>query len=264
MDILTSKPAPLLRKKAAHHLVGIIPPTKEYNVSVYRKNALKKIKEVLKKGKIPLLVGGTGLYMSVLIDGIFKAKSQNKGIRSQLYKQAERMGSGYLYNRLRKVDPVAALRIHPNDIKRIVRALEVFETTGKPISELQRQREGLCNNYDIRILCFNMQREGLYKKIDARVDKMFRSGLLDEVKKLLKLKLGKTASYAIGIRELKGYFDGVYDLEEAKRLIKRNTRLYAKRQLTWFRKDKRIEWTEVGEKEKPSSIANRIFQKLKV
>jgi len=262
MDIITSKPSALLRKNVGHHLIDIIPPVKEYNVSKYRRQALRKIKEVIKKGRIPVLAGGTGLYMSILIDGIFKAKSQNQNIRNCLYKQAGQLGNGYLYEKLKNVDPGAALKIHPNDTKRVIRALEVFESTGKPISYLQKQRKGLSREYDVKVFCINMPREKLYKRIDARVEKMFADGLVSEVKRLLKSRLSKTASYAIGIRELKGYFDGLYDLEEAKRLMKRNTRLYAKRQLTWFRKDKRIHWINISDKEKPSSVANRIFEKL--
>ena len=262
MDIITSKPPDLLRKNVGHHLIDIIPPAKEYNVSKYRRQALKKIKEVIKRGRTPVLAGGTGLYMSILIDGIFKAKSQSQSIRNRLYKQAGQLGSGYLYEKLKNVDPEAALKIHPNDTKRIVRALEVFENTGKPISFLQKQRKGLNQEYDVKIFCLNMPAEKLYKRIDARVEKMFANGLVSEVKRLLKSGLSKTASYAIGIRELKGYFDGLYDLEEARRLMKRNTRLYAKRQLTWFRKNKRIHWINISDKEKPKSVAKRIFEKL--
>lgn len=262
MDIITSQPSPLLRKKIRHHLIGVVYPTKEYNVFKYRKDALKRIKGIIKKGKTPLFVGGTGLYMSILIDGIFKAKSQNKIIRNRLYKKAESFGSIFLYERLKKVDPEAAAKIHPHDKKRIIRALEVFESIGKPISELQKQRKGLADKYEIRIFCLNMQRHKLYKRIEQRLDKMFKEGLIREVNRLISLKLSKTASCAIGIKELKGYFDGLSTLEEAKSLIKRNTHLYAKRQLTWFRKDKRIKWVNLSDKEKPKEVALRIWRQL--
>jgi tRNA dimethylallyltransferase len=262
MDIITSK-APLnLRKKIPHHLIDVVSPDKEYNVSKYRKDAVAKIREILKKGKTPFFVGGTGLYMSILIDGIFKARAQSKTVRNRLYKEAEKFGNEYIYGRLKKVDPQAADKIHVNDTKRIIRALEVYEITGKPISRLQSERKGLADKYDIKIFCLNMEREKLYKKIEERVDKMFSGGLAGEVKKLLKRKLSKTASYAIGIRELKGYFDGSYGLEDARRLIKHNTRLYAKRQLTWFRKDKRIHWVNIKGKEKPKEIADRLWKEL--
>ena len=255
MDIITSKPSKLLLKKVPHHLIGVISPIKEYDVSRYRKDALKKIKAIFKKGKVPIFVGGTGLYVAILVNGIFERKTEDLKFRARLYKEAIKRGSKKLHLRLKKIDSAAAAKIHPNDTRRIVRALEVFKTTGKPISLLQKQRSGLAKSYDVRIFCLNMEREKLYQRIDARVDKMFREGLLREVKKLLKLKLSKTARYAIGIQELKAYFDGLYDLEEAKRLIKRNSRHYAKRQLTWFRKDKRIKWIEV-DKHGKSVISN--------
>jgi tRNA dimethylallyltransferase len=159
---------------------------------------------------------------------------------------------------LRRIDPVAAALIHPHDLKRIVRALEVFVCTGRPISELQKERRGLGKGYDIAIFCLTMPRDQLIRKIDARVERMFHKGLLSEVRKLRRQSLSRTASYAIGIRELQGYLDGRYPLHEAKRLIKRNTQSYAKRQMTWFRKDKRIQWIEIGQHERPSQVAARI------
>jgi tRNA dimethylallyltransferase len=259
MDILASKPSRLLRKKVRHHLMDNVLPVKEYNVSRYRKEAIKKIKDIIRRGKVPVLAGGAGLYMSILIDGVFDFKSKSNAIRKRLFEQAASRGRPFLYKRLQKIDPAAAARIHPHDTKRLIRALEVFDSTGKTISELQKQRKGLSAEYDINVFCLNRKRQGLYNRIDKRVDKMFSAGLLQEVKRLLKSRLSQTARFAIGIRELKGYFEGLYSLDEAKRLIKRNTRQYAKRQLTWFRKDKRIEWIEVRDKEKSSSVANRII-----
>ncbi len=247
MEILSCQPSKADLKKAAHHLVAVVSPEKEFNVSQYRGLALKKIKEIIKKNKLPLFVGGSGLYMSVVIDGIFKVKAENKKIRRELYLQAVRQGSVKLHEELRRVDPIAAAKIHPNDTKRIVRALEVFKVTAKPISELQATRVGLQDKYDISILGLALEREELDRKINKRVDKMFRLGLVKEVKKLLRLKLSKTSQYAIGIKEIKGYLDKVYSLSQAKELVKKNTRDYARRQLTWFRKDKRIIWAEPDE-----------------
>ncbi|MDD5166225.1 MAG: tRNA (adenosine(37)-N6)-dimethylallyltransferase MiaA [Candidatus Omnitrophica bacterium] len=261
MDILTSKPSLVQKKKIPHHLIDLVNPTKEYNVSRYRAQAIKQINQIIKKGKVPLFVGGTGLYMSVLVDGIFKIKADDKKIRGRLEKEAVKCGSDYLYRKLKKADPLAASKIHPNDARRIIRALEVFRVTGKPISQLQRERKGLGDKYDIRIFCLDMEREALYKRINARVEKMFRQGLVREVKKLLKLNLSRTASNAIGIKELKGFFCGAYDLNAAKGLMQRNTRYYAKRQLTWFRKDKRIQWLKIKDKDSPSCIANKIFER---
>ena len=263
MDIITSKPRGLLRKKIKHHLLDFIFPSEEYNVSRYRKEAVRIIKALVKKGKTPLFVGGTGLYMSVLIDGLFKEKAGNKNIRKRLYQEVQCLGSGGLYKRLKKVDPVAAAKIHPHDARRIIRALEVFQTSGRPISCLQRERRGLGSQYQIKAFCLNLQRDKLYQRIEERMEKMFKKGLLSEVKGLLRPGLSKTASCAIGIKELKGYFEGLYDLEEAKERILRNTRQYAKRQLTWFRKDRRLVWIEVSEKETPGAIAQRIIKQIR-
>ena len=174
MDIITSKPSSALRKRVKHHLIGIVSPCEEYNVSMYRKLTLRKIKDIIARGKYPFLVGGTGLYMSILMDGIFEDKFRNEEIRQELYKEAELSGSGYLHDRLKKVDPEAAAKIHANDTKRIIRALEVFKISGNPISKLQKQRKGLIDDYEVRIFCLNMKRDKIYQRIEERVDGMSR------------------------------------------------------------------------------------------
>ena len=262
MDIITSKPSQALRKKIKHHLMNIISPGKEYDVSRYRREALKKIEGILRRKRLPVFAGGTGLYMSALIDGLFELKCKSKAVRKRLFKLAESRGSLFLYKRLQDIDPEAAARIHPHDTKRIVRALEVFVSTGQTISCLQKKRSGLSRDYDTRIFCLNMEREKLNIRIERRVDKMFKEGLVREVRRLLKARLSRTAAFAIGIRELKGYFDGHYDLQEARRLIIKNTRQYAKRQLTWFRKDKRIQWIDVVDNATPVSVAKNILSKI--
>ena len=262
MEIITSVPKVTLRRSVRHHLLSVVSPKESYDVSRYRRRALALVRDVIKRGKIPLFVGGTGLYMSIVIDGIFAARPQNEKLRRRLYREAQISGNECLYARLKEADPAAAAKIHPNDLRRIVRALEVFLCTGKPISQLQQQRRGLTDRYDVGIFCLTMDREALKRRIDERVEKMFKQGLENEVKKLSRRELGRTASLAIGIRELKGYFDGRYGLEEVKRLIKRNTAQYAKRQLTWFRKDKRIKWVRVTESQTPAHIAEKIWKKL--
>jgi tRNA dimethylallyltransferase len=260
MDILTSKMPKNKMAGIAHHLISILNPQEDFDVAKYRKLALEKISTIIKKKKIPLLVGGTGLYVSILIDGIFQIKLDKK-VRLRLYKEAEKDLAG-LYSRLNRIDPPAAQKIHPQDKKRIIRALEVFECTGKPISELYNNRSGLSRDYDLNLFSLSMERSRLYDRIDQRVDRMFSLGLVKEVRRLLKHKLSRTACYAIGIREIKGYLDGKYDIKEAERLIKRNTRHYAKRQLSWFKRDKRIKWFNVKKKDTPFSIAKAIWKKL--
>lgn len=259
MRILSSQPSASAQRNVAHHFIASVPPTKEYDAARYREAAIEKIKAIFAKGKHPLFVGGTGLYMSVVIDGIFPVEAHDEVLRAKLYRQAKKQGSITLYQRLKRIDPAAAKKIHPNDTRRIVRAIEVFVITGKPISRWQQERRGLNDEYQVKIICLDVPREELYARIDARVDAMFRQGLIREVQALLRKKLSKTASSGIGIRELKGYFDGAYGREEATRLIKRNTRHYAKRQLTWFRKDPRITWLHAGDEEPVQRLAKRIL-----
>jgi len=262
MDIISSKVTALERKKIKHHLLDVITPDKEYNVAKYRKAAISICAKLFLKNKIPLFVGGTGLYYSIIIDGLFPKVAEDKLIRAKLNKQLKLRGSKHLYVKLLKVDPQAAKKIHPNDARRIIRALEVYFKTGSPISELQKKRIGLSKDYEIKIFGLNLNRQSLYDRIDQRVDHMFKSGLINEVRKLFKLKLSKTASAAIGFKELRDYFNGSITLEQAKLLIKLNSRRYAKRQLTWFRKDKRIEWVNIINQETPEQISQKLWKKL--
>ncbi|MDD5045370.1 MAG: tRNA (adenosine(37)-N6)-dimethylallyltransferase MiaA, partial [Candidatus Omnitrophica bacterium] len=172
MRVLSSQPTKRALKKIKHHLLSIKSPKSEFNVSEYREFALKKIKAIHKKGKIPLLVGGTGFYMSILLDGIFPEVGASEEIRKKLYKQAERLGKEKLYAKLRKVDKEAALKIHPNDLRRVVRALEVYEKTGRPISEWQKTRKGIYADYAVRIFGIQRNQAALIKRINARVNAM--------------------------------------------------------------------------------------------
>jgi len=263
MRVLTSHPPDALLEKIPHHLIGIIPPQKEFDVFVFRKQAVDKIREVLRRGRVPIVVGGTGLYMSVLLDGIFEGASASARIRKRLEDEIRTKGSGPLYLRLGRLDPEAASKIHPNDSRRSLFLLEVFEVTGKPISLLQKQRKGLAGDYKFKIICLTMKLPLLYKRIDKRVEQMFDTGLVSEVKRLRLKKLSKTASRAIGLREIGGYLRGDYDLSEARRLMSYNTRQYARRQLTWFRKDKRIKWLEIKEDQSVVQAGKRVLEEWK-
>ncbi len=259
LNILTCKPSKEEQKVVPHHLIDQIGVDKEYNVSKYRTQAVKKIKEIVARGHVPLFVGGSGLYMSVVVDGIFKKTTEDLKYRAELEKEAQEKGSLFLHEKLQKVDAKAAERIHTNDLKRIVRALEVYKVTGKPISQLQQTRKGLTEKYDVHMFCLDMPRDILYKRIDERVEQMFEEGLIEEVKNVLRKKLSKTSQFAIGINEVKGYLEGKYDLETAKSMMKRNTQLYSKRQQTWFRKDKRIVWVDVS-KDKIETVVEKIIK----
>lgn len=262
MDILTSKIGAAERKRIKHHLLGVIDPDQIYNAAKYRQAALAICDKLFAQGKTALFVGGTGLYYSVIVDGLFPEVPQDKLIRAKLEKQIKLKGSKNLYRYLARVDAQAARKIHVNDSRRIVRALEVYLKTGKRISQLQKSRVGLGKEFKINIFALNSKRQFLYEAINQRVEKMFDQGLIREVKRLLKYKLSCTAQYAIGVKELKGYFAKKYPLAEAKRLMQRNSRHYAKRQLTWFRKDKRIKWIKVNKGDKSSVIAGRIIKQM--
>lgn len=262
MDILTSKPSLIQRRRIRHHLLDVVSPTREYNVSRYRRDAVRALKAIVRKGKVPLLVGGTGLYMSVLIDGIFRQKAGDKKLRRLLAQEAAETGSPALHARLSLHDPAAAAKIHPNDTKRIIRALEVFLVCGRTISSLQRERRGLADQYQVHIVGLDLARQELYQRIERRVEQMFRKGLVQEVRRLLALRLSKTAAGAIGIREVKGYLCGEYDLAQATYVLKRNTRWYSRRQLSWFRKDTRIRWLAIEPQQTPAAIARQIHHHI--
>ena len=182
LDIITSKITLEQSKKIKHHLLSTVKPAEEYNVAKYRQDALLICDKLFKKGKVPLFVGGTGLYYSVIVDGLFPAVPEDKLIRARLTKQLKDKGSNFLHKKLIKIDPVSARRIHANDSRRIIRALEVYLKTGTCISVLQKTRVGLGKDYEIKVFGLNAARQLLYDKINQRVEQMFELGLIDEVK----------------------------------------------------------------------------------
>ena len=240
MDILTSKPSLADRKKIKHHLIDIIPPAREFSVAEYRSMALQKIEEILKRKKTPLFVGGSGLYVKAVIDGLFPSAEKDLKFRKRQELLAKKYGKAYLYKKLKKIDPDRAGKIHPNDLRRVIRALEIYHTEKKKPSELNKNTKPL--KYDFKIFGLAAERSELYKNIDDRVEEMFKKGIAREIKKLSKKTLSMTAGKALGYSEVLGYLKGKYSLEEAKELLKKNTRHFAKRQLTWFRPDRRILW----------------------
>lgn len=242
MDILTSKPTREDRKKVKHHLIDIIPPDTEFSVAEYRRMALEKIEDIIKRGKTPLFVGGSGLYVKAVVDGLFPSAEKDMRFRKRQEALAEKYGKNYLYKKLKKIDLGRAGKIHPNDLRRIIRALEIYYTEKKRPSDLKINTEPL--KYSFKIFGLDIRRDKLYKNIDDRVEEMFKKGIVKEVKDLSKQKLSMTAKKALGYNEVLGYLKGKYSLEESKELLKKNTHHFAKKQLTWFRSDKRIEWIE--------------------
>jgi len=233
MDVLTSKPSAGIRKKIKHHLIDLIPPTKEFSSVEYRALALKAVEEIFSRGRTPLFVGGSGLYVKAVVDGIFPSAKKDTRFRKKQESLAKKYGKLYLYNKLKRIDPASAQKIHPNNLRYVIRALEIYHTEKKKPSEARKNREPL--KYKVKIIRVNPDRAELYKNIDSRVEEMFASGIVNEVKKLSKSKLSLTAKGALGYKEVLGYLKGEYSIETAKELLKKNTKHLAKRQITWFR-----------------------------
>ncbi len=240
MDILTSKPSLKEREAIKHHLIDIISPTKEFSAAKYRELALKVVEDILRRGKTPLFVGGSALYVKAIIDGIFESTKKDERFRNAQMDLAEKYGNKYLYNKLVRIDKITADKIHPNDLRRVIRALEIYHTEKLKPSELKKKTIPL----KYGIICYGIEvpRDRLYDFINKRVEEMFEKGIVEEVEKLSKIKLSLTAKNALGYREVLGYIKGEKLIEDAKELLKKNTRNFAKRQMTWFRADKRIEW----------------------
>ncbi|MBP9855204.1 MAG: tRNA (adenosine(37)-N6)-dimethylallyltransferase MiaA [Candidatus Omnitrophica bacterium] len=258
ITIASNKPSSDILARVPHHLINIISLKDQFDVSQFYRMSNQAIESIIKEGQLPLVVGGSGLYMKILLDGIFKGGEPDIKLREELKQEAEEFGNEYLYDRLISVDPMAAKKIHPNDVKKVIRALEVSMLLGRPISEKQQECEGIWGKYDITIIGLNCPRDLLYDHINKRVDMMFDAGLIEEIKKLDAMPLSPSAAGMIGIKEVQGYLKGEHDLDTAKNLMKQNTRRYAKRQLTWFRKEGRIQWLEFSSPRETGKIVNLI------
>ena len=259
LRVVTSKPSAWMLKTVAHHLIDCVSVGEEFDVALFNALVLEAIRAIQARDHVPIVVGGSGLYMQVLLDGIFPAAPKNEAVRVELKKQAGRYGSEYLYKELQKVDSQAALKIHPNDARRIIRALEVYKTRWEPISSLHKKHRGLWGKYDIKAVALTMDREGLYRRINRRVDDMFAHGAVKEIEHLRGVALSPMAERLIGLREIRGFLDGSYDETHARELMKLNTRRFAKRQLTWFRKEKRLEWITVQENDTVKDITDKLM-----
>ncbi len=261
MHILSQAPSPRQTKKIRYHLIKFLNPEDEYSAAQFIKSAERLIRDIIRRKKVPVAAGGSGLYVKGLIDGLFPSPEADLGFRRKMHGLVGRYGSRYLYKKLQAKDPIAARLIHQNDTRRIIRALEIRHTTGRTMTELKNSTKGIADVYNIKVFGLTAPRDVIYSNINDRVDDMVKAGVPKEVKKIYKKDLSKTARAIIGFKELAGFLDGEYDLETAKELIKRNTRRFAKRQLTWFRADKRIRWfdvSRVGEKKIIREIAGYI------
>ncbi|MDN5307206.1 MAG: tRNA dimethylallyltransferase [Eubacteriaceae bacterium] len=248
MNIGTAKVTEKEMDGIPHHLIDFVFPNEAFSVAEFKDLATAKIGEILKRHKIPMIVGGTGLYInSLTLPWSFEEKAGDEEVRWRLMAEAEVMGREHLYEHLLDIDPVSAQKIHPNNVNRVIRALEIFEVTGKPKSYLDEQSQQQELNYNYFLIGLDWPREILYERINERVDLMIENGLIEEGEMLLDrgYNWDMGAMKAIGYKELRPYFEKRASLEEVVEILKRDTRHFAKRQMTWFRKDDRIHWLKM-------------------
>lgn len=259
MDIASAKPTEEEKQGIPHHLMDFLDRDVSFSAADYVALAHDKIADILSRGKVPIVVGGTGLYIDSLLENVkFSEGGSDEAYREELYTFARENGNEALHARLVELDPEAAEGIHPNNLVRVVRALEVCHVTGRRFSELKAESKLVESPYDSMIFGLNFEdRQKLYDRIDLRVDEMVKAGLVDEARDLWQQSGMKTAANAIGYKELIPYFEGTMPLGECIDKIKQETRRYAKRQLTWFRKNDRINWIYLDRINKKSEISEK-------
>lgn len=263
MDIGSAKPTALERSKVKHYLVDEIDPFKPFSAAKYQSLAKEAIEEIFAKGKTPIIAGGTGLYLNALLyDMDFSAPPRNDAFRDQLYKEASEFGPAFIHEKLVKADPDAADRIHPNNIKKVIRALEAAEE-GTKVKDFAKDLVPT-KDYSALMVCLSRNREELYARINLRVELLIEKGLLDEIKRLLAMGLseGDISMKGIGYKEIIGYYHGQYSLDEAIDLVKKNTRHYAKRQLTWFKRYKDMQWFNISDYPSDQDCLKEIYKWL--
>jgi tRNA dimethylallyltransferase len=265
MDIGTAKPSAEERARVPHHLIDVADPREDFSVGQYLRLAEAAIADITGRGKIPLVVGGTGLYVRALTDGLFEGASADPELREGLLER-ENSEPGTLYAQLKEADAEAAARIHPSDIRRIVRALEVFLKEGKPISEVHREHKAGSHPRPANIVGLTLGRPALYRRIEERVDTMMAGGFLDEVRGLREQGCTRemTSMYALGYKQLLAHLDGETTLEEAVGLIKRDTKRYAKRQFTWFNAVTEVRWIDLSTRGSRAEVLEEIKKGLDI
>ena len=260
MDIGTAKPSVEVRRRLRHHLIDVAEPVEEFSVASYVEQAGKAIEDIHNRERPILAVGGTALYVKALSEGLFEGPSADEAIRARLNARAAEIGSPSLHTELQVVDPIAAERIHPNDLRRIVRALEVYELVGRPISALQTQWDAQRTVYDCNYIGLRRDREDQSRRTNQRVRRMVEDGLVDEVRHLLDedRPLSTTARQAVGYAEIIEHLSGTLPLAEAVEKIKINTRQLAKAQRTWFKRFRQVHWIDL----QPDSTAEQVADAL--
>ncbi len=252
LDIGSAKVTPEETEGVPHHLIDILEPDENFSVAQYVQKANEATEDILKRGKLPILCGGTGLYISSFVDNVkFTESETDFSLREKLMREAEGQGTEVLWQRLMAIDPEAAKAVHPNNVKRVVRALELYESTGLTLSEQNARSKLMESAYEPVMLALTGERELLYERINLRVDRMIEAGLFEEVKALSESGMMRSmqSMQGIGYKEVLAYREGECELSECVELIKKNSRNYAKRQLTWFKRDERYQWFDIGEEE---------------
>ena len=262
LDIGTAKPDKTELKKVKHYFINQLKPDEDFNASKFEWEALKIIERLFNEKKQPIVVGGTGLYIKGLIDSIFDTVDSDEEYRKELLELRAEFGNEYLYNKLSKVDPESAANMQPSNWKRVIRALEVYHLTGEKIGVHQKKYKREID-YNFIQYGLNWDRKVLYKNIENRVDEMIKSGLVKEVEKIIANGYNKKLNSlnTVGYKEIISYLDGEITLDRAVELIKRNTRRFAKRQMTWFRKDERIKWFDVNDATDLNKISSEIVKR---
>ncbi len=261
LDIGSAKPSLAERQRVPHHLVDVREPTEPFSAADFRAAAMTAIAGIVARDRHPILVGGTGLYLRTLLRGLVETPGEDPALRERLRQQAEQEGGAALLEALRAVDPQTADQLHVNNLPRIIRALEVFHHTGRPLSALHAEHGFGESPYRTLQFCLELSREALYERIDARVDAMLAAGLVAEVAGLLQRGVPPSSKplQAIGYKEVVAYLQGWYGLSEMVELIKRNTRRFAKRQLTWFKKEPELQWVAYPENSASIQAAAEMF-----
>lgn len=267
MDIGSAKASKDEMDRVKHHMIDIVYPDEDFSVSDYKNQAKSIIRDINKRESYPLVTGGTGLYINSLVyDLNFTKVEANYELRENLEKEALEFGNEFIHSKLKKIDPESASKIHHNDLKRVIRALEIYEESGQTMTDFNKDFRRENQDYNLAMIGLTMDRTKLYERINKRVDLMMEDGLLDEVKSIMDRGYSKdlVALQGIGYKELILYLEGECSLEESVELIKKKSRNYAKRQLTWFRKDKRIIWFNKDEYSSEEELSDAVIQRLDI
>lgn len=257
MDIGTAKVTPQEMNGVKHYLIDELMPDEEFNAMIFQQKAKKYIEEIYSKGKIPIVVGGTGFYINALVyDNDFMSTNDDLSIRNKLMEEAEAKGEEFVYQKLKAIDPEYAAIVHHNNVKRVVRAIEYYCQTGQKMSQHNLEAKQRKSPYDVSFVVLNMERVKLYERINLRVDLMIKNGLLDEVKRLLDMGYSAdlVSMQGLGYKEFVPYFNGETTLEAATEELKQSTRHFAKRQLTWFRRQSKGLWIDLTSKDKTTAV----------